>query len=854
MRSGLVAALLVLAAPLQVRADGPSRAQQRCIVALNRAGTKMAVANAHAFVGCAKRIALGRTPVGQTLTECAASVAGARIARIESAAARVAKRVCATPPSFGPTSAAGVAAAFAAMLHPEAVFGPTLISVQKDRAGAACQAAIVKGIVRAAEARALEFTACEAAGLRAGRIASADDFAPCLDSDAHGRIARALRAAQRLASARCRSIPITTACPDECAVAPLDGLFDCLGRWVGYDFCLAAAAAGGVPRSSCQRYQSVARQWDEEILEAIRHDTPRPTVHARNLFHLSAAMWDAWRAYGGGGKAFLTDESHASSDPEGDRATAISFAAYRLLSHRYALSVNAASTQAHLDSRMATLGYDKNFTSIEGDMPAAVGNRIGNAMIAFGGNDGANEDGNYADASYAPVNDSLVVKEPGTVMNDPNRWQPLALAIIITQNGITLPDKVQSAIGMRWNSVTPFALTRSDPSAVYIDPGPPPTLSTTTVTSSSTTSATGASTTSTTLPCETDPFKQAAVRVIELSSELTPDDGVTLDISPGAYGNNSLGRNDGRGRSLNPITGQPYAPEVVKRGDFGRVLAEFWADGPNSETPPGHWNVIANAVGDNPALDGKRIGGTGPVVSDLEWDVKVYLAVNGAMHDAAVVAWGLKRKYDSVRPISMIRYMGGLGQCTDPSGTSYNPAGLPQIPGLIEVITPASSAPGQRHEALASFVGEVAILAWPGGPPNPTTQHSGVAWIRAKTWVPYQKSTFVTPAFPAYTSGHSTFSRAAAEVLARFTGSEFFPGGLGEFVAPANHDLTFELGPSTDVRLQWATYYDASDQAGQSRLWGGIHISEDDFTGRITGSEVGIAAYAKATAYFAGTR
>ena len=111
----------------------------------------------------------------------------------------------------------------------------------------------------------------------------------------------------------------------------------------------------------------------------------------------------------------------------------------------------------------------------------------------------------------------------------------------------------------------------------------------------------------------------------------------------------------------------------------------------------------------------------------------------------------------------------------------------------------------------------------------------------------------MTPAFPAYTSGHSTFSRAAAEVLARFTGSEFFPGGLGEFVAPANHDLTFELGPSTDVRLQWATYYDASDQAGQSRLWGGIHISEDDFTGRITGSQVGIAVYAKATAYFAGT-
>jgi hypothetical protein len=128
-----------------------------------------------------------------------------------------------------------------------------------------------------------------------------------------------------------------------------------------------------------------------------------------------------------------------------------------------------------------------------------------------------------------------------------------------------------------------------------------------------------------------------------------------------------------------------------------------------------------------------------------------------------------------------------------------------------------------------------------------------VRWIRAQTWVPYQKSTFVTPAFPGYTSGHSTFSRAAAEVLAGFTGTAYFPGGLGEFVAPAGRFLTFETGPTTDIRLQWATFYDASDQAGQSRLWGGIHIPADDFTGRITGSQIGMAAWAKAQQYFAGT-
>src|SRR6185436_9601677 len=122
-------------------------------------------------------------------------------------------------------------------------------------------------------------------------------------------------------------------------------------------------------------------------------------------------------------------------------------------------------------------------------------------------------------------------------------------------------------------------------------------------------------------------------------------------------------------------------------------------------------------------------------------------------------------------------------------------------------------AAGERHEALAAFVGEIAVNAWPGEPADPTTQASPATWIRAKNWVPYQRKTFVTPAFASYFSGHSTFSRAAAEVLAAMTGSPFFPEGFAEFVAPANAFLKFEAGPTTDVHLQWATYYDAADQA-----------------------------------------
>lgn len=54
------------------------------------------------------------------------------------------------------------------------------------------------------------------------------------------------------------------------------------------------------------------------------------------------------------------------------------------------------------------------------------------------------------------------------------------------------------------------------------------------------------------------------------------------------------------------------------------------------------------------------------------------------------------------------------------------------------------------------------------------------------------------------------------------------------------------------IRLDWATYYDAADQAGQSRLWGGIHIQADDFTGRIIGSQCGKDAWALAERYYDG--
>jgi hypothetical protein len=200
----------------------------------------------------------------------------------------------------------------------------------------------------------------------------------------------------------------------------------------------------------------------------------------------------------------------------------------------------------------------------------------------------------------------------------------------------------------------------------------------------------------------------------------------------------------------------------------------------------------------------------------------------------------------------MIRYMGGLGQSSDPKLPSYDRDGLPLVPGLIELITKETTAPGQRHAALAGHEGEIAVKAWAGNPADPKTQIGGVKWILAVDWVPYQLPTFVTPAFQGYISGHSTFSRAAAEVVTSFTGSEYFPGGISGYTIKAG-SLKFEKGPTTDIHLEWATYYDAADQAGQSRLYGGIHVQADDFTGRRIGSQCGKEAWALAQRYYAGT-
>jgi len=614
---------------------------------------------------------------------------------------------------------------------------------------------------------------------------------------------------------------------------------------------------------------SVARKWNEILLEGIRNDFARPTVHARNLFHISAAMYDAWAVYDNSSTTWLLGKWHReyyspfdgisiSSDVQAAREEAISYAAYRMIMHRFNESPGRQYIQGLANDLMNELEYETSIESgdYSGGSPAALGNYIAQSMIEFGLQDGSNEEGSYRNLFYEPINPPLSPTEDGNpfIIND-NRWQPLFLETFIDQSGNAIPSKLPDFLSPEWGRVTPFSLKPADVNVykkdsseywVYHDPGEPPKIE-----------ADGEG-----MSLE---YQWGFALVSQWSSHLDPDDGVMWDISPASIGNvqsfpstfeghrdfyDALeGGDTGMGRDLNPHTGEPYEPQIVPRGDYGRVLAEFWADGPDSETPPGHWFTLINWVNDHPELE-KKFRGEGDILDDLEWDIKAYFMLGGTMHDVAITAWGIKGWYDYIRPISAIRAMTDRGQSSNPDGPNYTPNGIPLTDGYIELITEDDPLAGESGENI----GKIKLLAWKGPEyiDDPTTDYAGVDWILAGKWWPYQRPTFVTPPFAGYISGHSTYSRAAAELLTLLTGDEYFPGGMGEFFAGKNQFLVFEEGPSMDITLQWATYRDASDQCSLSRIWGGIHPPADDIPGRILGEKIGKSAFLYAEKYFQG--
>jgi hypothetical protein len=221
--------------------------------------------------------------------------------------------------------------------------------------------------------------------------------------------------------------------------------------------------------------------------------------------------------------------------------------------------------------------------------------------------------------------------------------------------------------------------------------------------------------------------------------------------------------------------------------DASKSKAEYWADGPRSEFPPGHMGVFAQFLC-------RKKG------NNLDNDTKLFFMLGNAMMDASIASWWYKYKYDFVRPVTAIREY-----------YKNNPDG---------------------------------ITSWLG--PN-----KGFGKVPSQQWMPYQALTVVTPGFPEYVSGHSTFSAAGATLLSMANGGDTF----GASITIKKGSSKIEPGgqvPAADVTLSWPMFTDATNEAGMSRRYGGIHFYSGDIHGRAVGRQVAQYVYSQAQNYIRG--
>lgn len=182
----------------------------------------------------------------------------------------------------------------------------------------------------------------------------------------------------------------------------------------------------------------------------------------------------------------------------------------------------------------------------------------------------------------------------------------------------------------------------------------------------------------------------------------------------------------------------------------------------------------------------------------LDEDVKLYFILANALLDSSIGCWDTKRHFDSSRPVTVIREL-------------------------------------FRNQTINAWAG-------PGLGNGP---------ILGQNWRPYQPLSFLTPPFAEYTSGHSTFSAAAAEILKRFTGSDEF-GYVVTFQAGSSF-VEPGVTPRQSLARSWATFTDAANDAGMSRLYGGIHFMDGNVDGQAMGRQIAGAVWAEAQTYINGS-
>jgi hypothetical protein len=493
------------------------------------------------------------------------------------------------------------------------------------------------------------------------------------------------------------------------------------------------AARVGVAPAQATTGDSVVVAWNQQALKAIKETRTAPTIAARALAVVHAAIYDAWAAYD---PVAVDSRQRLRANPDlrqpaaertlDNKAKAVSFAAYAALVDLFPGQdqQNAFATQMTTVLGYAIGGSDTS--------PAAkVGMEAAQAVLALRHQDSANQLNNYADyTGYASKNNWNTPAD----QIDPDHWQPLCvLTDTGLQNGMPPtppagntcdpPDyKLQTCLTPQWGRVTPFGLTRPDQ---FRPPGP--------------------------------------------YTYLGPD-----------------------GKPSGQFVGQidkmtQYSKQL---DDFRKTTAEYWEDGPGTVTPPGHWNEFAQWVAHRDT-------------NTLDEDARLFFALNNALLDASISAWDGKGRWDSIRPITAVRWL-------------------------------------QRGKI---------IQAW-GGP------YKGPSYIKGEDWIPYRPPTDPSPPFGEYASGHSTFSGAAAEVLTAFTGRgnfefrETIPAGSSK-VEPKT--ATHPGVPAKPITLSWTNFRYAAEQAGLSRQYGGIHFEHGDKDAREAGSRVGKNAWAKALTYFNGT-
>ena len=289
-------------------------------------------------------------------------------------------------------------------------------------------------------------------------------------------------------------------------------------------------------------------------------------------------------------------------------------------------------------------------------------------------------------------------------------------------------------------------------------------------------------------PVEPKPFLLVDGEVDLEANTITLGDGSTVNIS-----------RDIIGTIINPEFIE-QAEEVVDYSanltDEQKLIAEFWEDAGGTSFPPGTWMTFGQFVS---ARDDRT----------LDEDAQMFFALGNAVFDAGVATWEAKTYYDYARPVRAIRDLGELG--------------------LI----------GEFNEALGGY----AIEAW--------TPNAGTQTILATDFLTYQTpGSDPSPPFAEYTSGHSAFSAAGAEILRLFTGSDEFGGSVT--FEPGESRFEPGITPQQTLTLNWDTFTEAADEGGISRLYGGIHFTDGDINSRLLGQQVGGNAFLSALNYIQG--